>query len=296
MALRAISDLIGASTSEAQAKTWFSDVRAFLADILGTTGTIATALTQLGVIFGAGTAAKSGAYTVISTDRGKVLSCTGSWTMSLTAAATLGDGFAVAVANTGTGVITIDPSGAETIDGAATIAVAAGTSQIIVCTGTAWLTMGGGVGDGQIEGRHVKSLAAFPALTVSASDALNLYPGLADYTFFAGAPTSSSTTYVTIYGHTMSRANGTVRAKNTHRISNASYTSYLKLLKNGSLVQEWTTTSTTAVERSVDVSVSAGDVLEWQTMVSNASGISTLNNWSYTGSNTYQQKTPYGAV
>lgn len=140
--LPATTDLTGSAITEAQAKTWFGNLRTFLADLLGTTGTIATALAQLGVIFGAGTAPKSGAYTVIASDRGKTLNCTGTWTLSFTAAATLGDGFSVTVVNSGSGVITLDPSGSETIDGGTTLTLAAGESCVVTCTGTALLSVG----------------------------------------------------------------------------------------------------------------------------------------------------------
>lgn len=136
------SDFTGGLVTEDQQKTWITNLRTFLADLLGATGTIATALAQLGVIFSSATVAKSGAYTVIASDRGKTLNCTGTWSLSLTAAATLGDGFAVTVVNSGTGVITIDPSGSEAIDGATTLAVEAGGRLVLLCTGAVWLSLG----------------------------------------------------------------------------------------------------------------------------------------------------------
>lgn len=61
---------------------------------------------------------KSGTYTALATDRAKLIRGTASFTLNLTAAATLGDGWFVDVLAT-TGTITIDPDAAETIDGAA---------------------------------------------------------------------------------------------------------------------------------------------------------------------------------
>ncbi len=295
-ALPESSEFTGGSVTEGQQKTWIYNLRTFLADLLGTTGTVGTALAKLGVIFGAGTAAKSGVYTVVAADRGKTLNCTGTWTLSLTAAATLGDGFAATVINSGSGVITIDPSGSETIDGATTLIVAAGASRVIVCTGSAWVTVGGGVAANSIDGTHIKPLSAMPVLTVSASDAQNIYPGLSDYTYYAGSANTSSTTYVPIYEYTMTRATGTVRAKCEHRSNNSSRTSSLRLMKNGVQVQEWTTTSTTTVERSVDVSISVSDVLAWQTKISNADSLSMLSSPRFFASNTYVQNTPYKAA
>jgi hypothetical protein len=84
---------------------------------------------------------KTGAYTVVAGDLGTIINCTsGTFTVSLTAAATLGSGFNCWVWNTGSGVITIDPSGAETIDSVSTIVLRQGEGTQIVCNGTNWLT------------------------------------------------------------------------------------------------------------------------------------------------------------
>jgi hypothetical protein len=84
---------------------------------------------------------KTGAYTVVAGDLGTIINCTsGTFTVSLTAAATLGSGFNCWVWNTGTGAITIDPSGSETIDGRTTIVLREGEGTQIVCDGTNWLT------------------------------------------------------------------------------------------------------------------------------------------------------------
>lgn len=108
---------------------------------LSGTGSNATTLSSLGAL-GADTQAKSSAYTVVEGDRGDVLFCTSTFTLSLTAAATLGDGFSFGLVNTGTGSITIDPNGAETIDGAATLAIAPNQTTWVVTDGTVWRTVG----------------------------------------------------------------------------------------------------------------------------------------------------------
>jgi hypothetical protein len=86
--------------------------------------------------------AKSAAYTVIATDRYKHFALTGTDTLTLTAAATLGDGFILYIRNDGTGVWTVDPDGAETIDGRATIKVYPGEGFAIISDGSAWRTFG----------------------------------------------------------------------------------------------------------------------------------------------------------
>lgn len=87
---------------------------------------------------------KTGAYTVVAGDIGKVINCTAnSFTVSLTNAATLGAGFNVTIWNTSTTsthVITIDPAGTETIDGASTLLLRRGEGMQIVCDGTNWQT------------------------------------------------------------------------------------------------------------------------------------------------------------
>lgn len=87
---------------------------------------------------------KTGAYTVVEGDLGKVINCTsGTFTVSLTAAATLGNGFNCWIWNTsttGTHVITIDPNVSETVDGLSTITLRRGEGVRIVCDGTNWQT------------------------------------------------------------------------------------------------------------------------------------------------------------
>lgn len=84
---------------------------------------------------------KTAAYTVVAGDLGTIINCTsGTFTVSLTAAATLGSGFNCWVWNTGTGTITIDPNGAETIDGVSAIVLRTGEGTQIICDGTNWQT------------------------------------------------------------------------------------------------------------------------------------------------------------
>lgn len=86
--------------------------------------------------------AKSGSYTALLSDMDTLLDCSGTWTLALTAAADLGDGWRAKVRNGGTGVITIDPNGAEQVNGAATVALAPGDSCELICNGTAFKTVG----------------------------------------------------------------------------------------------------------------------------------------------------------
>lgn len=99
------------------------------------------ALQALGVL-GAETKAKAATYAVVAADRGDVLLCSGTFSVTLDAAATLGNGFTFAVRNTGTGTITIDPNGTETVDGVATRTLKPNQSAILVCDGANWITVG----------------------------------------------------------------------------------------------------------------------------------------------------------
>ena len=64
----------------------------------------------------------------------------GTFSQTLDPAATIGADWFVYYRNSGTGVVTIDPDGAETIDGAATYIIGPGESAIIQCNGTAFFT------------------------------------------------------------------------------------------------------------------------------------------------------------
>jgi hypothetical protein len=84
---------------------------------------------------------KTAAYTVVAGDLGTIINCTANtFTVSLTAAATLGAGFNCWIWNTGTGVITIDPNASETIDLVTTWILRQGEGLQIVCNGTNWET------------------------------------------------------------------------------------------------------------------------------------------------------------
>ena len=85
---------------------------------------------------------KTAAYTVVAGDLASVINCTNNtFTVSLTAAATLGSGFNVTIWNTSaSSTITIDPSGTETIDGATTLILRSGEGMQVVCNGTNWQT------------------------------------------------------------------------------------------------------------------------------------------------------------
>jgi hypothetical protein len=93
----------------------------------------------------------TGNYTVTASDRNKLIdyTSTGGHTISFTAAATLGSGFEFHIRHSGTGTITLDPNGAETIDGSATVTLSPNQAVVVVCDGTNFkITQSRGYGTG----------------------------------------------------------------------------------------------------------------------------------------------------
>lgn len=141
-ALPPSSDFTGAAITEGDFKSAITALRDYLSGLFGTDGAISTALATLGAPI-SGYSAKTTTYSVVAADKGKLINATtGTWTLSLLAAATAADGFNVTVRNSGTGVITVDPNLTETIDGSSTLAVNAGESVLLYCDGTAWYSIG----------------------------------------------------------------------------------------------------------------------------------------------------------
>ena len=85
---------------------------------------------------------------------------------------------------------------------------------------------------------------------------------------------------------------GTLRFKASHRIVTAG-TSTLQIFKNGTLVQGYTSTSTTAQERINDVTIVPGDVIEWRHTGSGAAGQSQVTNPLVCGNIVYVEQFLY---
>ncbi len=101
--------------------------------------------------------AKAAAYTALVADRSKLIDYTGAYTLAFTAAATLGDGWWCAVRNSGTGTVTLDPNGAELIDGLASVTLSPGESCLVVCNGAAFKTVGRAINAAHGQCRLTKS-------------------------------------------------------------------------------------------------------------------------------------------
>ena len=98
-------------------------------------------------------ATKTGNYTAVAADAGATHRYTAAATVSLTAAATLGNGWPYTIVANGAAV-TIDPNGSETINGLTTIIVPDGCTAEVICDGsnffmvikpTMWVPVGQGL-------------------------------------------------------------------------------------------------------------------------------------------------------
>lgn len=92
------------------------------------------------VAFGNSVNSQTANYTLLTSDKGKLIyySGAGGVTLDLMAAEDAGDGFAFMVENDTSGTVTLDGDGAEEVNGATTFAVLTGVSAIVVCNGTSW--------------------------------------------------------------------------------------------------------------------------------------------------------------
>lgn len=114
---------------------------------------------------------KNANYTFTIADRaGSFDSTGGAVTFSFDPAATLTNGWFAFIRNSGSGTLTLDPSGAETIDGAATKALAVTESCIVVSNGTSLNTFGYGRALSNTVSSIAINLAGTGVYTLSSSE------------------------------------------------------------------------------------------------------------------------------
>ena len=136
---------------------------------------------------------KSGAYTIVAGDLGKVINVdatAGAVTLTLTAAATMADGFwcYVRKADSSANVVTIDPNAAETINGGANLSVSTQFEmRMIVCDGTTWFAetdvSSGGASttfSGLIENLEISTSRSGNAETIAIKTAAGTDPSASD--------------------------------------------------------------------------------------------------------------------
>ena len=83
-------------------------------------------------------------YSLAATDRASLIVWAGSGagTINLLSAATAGDNFFIAVRNDSEGILTLDPSGSDTIDGDSSLVLQPGDSATIATDGANWFSVG----------------------------------------------------------------------------------------------------------------------------------------------------------
>lgn len=114
------------------------------------------------------------ATTLDNTHRASLVVFTGgASTFALTAAATLGNDYFVLIRNDGTGTLTIDPASSETIDGLSTLQLQPSESLFLICTGTAWYSVGYGRSTLYQFTQLTKDVSAGGTITLSAAEAAN---------------------------------------------------------------------------------------------------------------------------
>ena len=103
------------STTTANEVKW-STIKTKLPDPLKTA--LESVISKLDTALNFATAAKTGDYTIATTDNGKVIDFTASATATLPAASSAGDSFMVGIMNSHSASITISRAGSDTINGA----------------------------------------------------------------------------------------------------------------------------------------------------------------------------------
>jgi len=80
---------------------------------------------------------KTATFTPVSNDKGKIFDCTsGTYGVTFSSAASLGANWFCYIRNSGTGDITLDPNGSETIDGLTSFVLYPGAVRLVQCDGT----------------------------------------------------------------------------------------------------------------------------------------------------------------
>lgn len=113
-------------------------------------------------------------YTAVASDRGSVYVWTGgAGTLTLTSATTLGDDWFILLRNSGTGELTISPSGGQTINGSATLSLQPSDSCVVSCSGAAFYTIGLGKST-QFNFTQLTKAVTSGSYTLTSSEASNV--------------------------------------------------------------------------------------------------------------------------
>lgn len=182
-----------------------------------TTSYSGSEIRTLGGMLGRGRLAITSTYTVVDADRGKTVDATsGTFSLNLTSAATLGSGWHFTAANSGSGTVTIDPASTETIRGpagsATTLALTQGQAVTLVSDGTNWLVVSS-VGLAPVSSATIITstiqAATSAGITVQNSTpatVMTIGPGPGTGVAFAGGITSAAITATSASGITTLQA------------------------------------------------------------------------------------------
>jgi len=146
----------------------------------GTSAADAATLAGLGLVASGSTLNQShptasliASYTFTSADRAQAYVWTGgATTATLPSASTLGNNWFVLFKNNGTGTVTVSTTSGELFDGGTTKSFAPGESSFVVCTGTAFVTIGYGQSS-DFQFNVLTKPVTGGAYTLSASEASN---------------------------------------------------------------------------------------------------------------------------
>jgi len=139
----------------------------------------------------------------------------------------------------------------------------------------------GATGAPRIVGLAAATLDEMPLLTVSAADTYDI--GLASDTVVGDL--ISTTGFVVGYTIDIVRVTGSVRFSIDHRTSNG--VSRVLIIKNGTLVTFWDTSSPTFITRTADISVVPGDEIVWEHARLTSGDVSYIANQTQTATDGY---------
>lgn len=205
---------------------------------------------------------KNGAYTVVANDRAGTIVWTGGvGTFTLTAAATLTDGWYALFANQGSGNLTIDPNGAETIDGDATLTLSPEESCFIICDGSNFYTVGQGRSVTVTTTRLSLSVAGSSNVTLTAAQAANQiqeYTGLLTGNIDVIVPTTVALYYV--FNNTTGAFTLTVKTAAGTGIAVTQATRNILYCDGTNVVQAQATTSGTVTNVATGTGLTGGPI------------------------------------
>jgi hypothetical protein len=143
----------------------------------------------------------------------------------------------------------------------------------------------GAAGAPRVQGLAIASeYNGLPVVTISAADTVTLGEGMDAR---VGTLTTTSTEVVVI-SYRVPSYTGSARFRCSH-VSAGGFAAFLRLYKNGVLIQEFSTTTADPVLRTVDLTFVSGDLIEWR-LQSQTSGSVSASPGNVTANDGYVSK------